>query len=200
MSHLITPNTGLSGKALVILPMVGFFLLADARAIFHDGDDLALWREGYDRAAAASERERSADKTSTSFFKFVSGLFARLGACADNLAAWVESCDESSVGPKRNLKDTANGLIFMSYVAGVLDAADTTVRPNITKHQAAKIVSKYLKNHPEERDGLAAKVVLDAIAQAFPHDDPTHKRGELEKRLRAEFWRDYHNGTIFPDL
>jgi hypothetical protein len=58
---------------------------------------------------------------------------------------------------------------FQGYVAGVMDEAGDNLKtpPHVTLDQACAVVSKYLKDKPEELHRPAAELVKEAITSAY---------------------------------
>jgi hypothetical protein len=67
----------------------------------------------------------------------------------------------------------ANGLQaaeYMAYVIGVFDATTSSYNlpAQATTGQVIAVVSKYLKDHPEDWSKSAADLVMKALREAFP--------------------------------
>ena len=63
---------------------------------------------------------------------------------------------------------------YGAYIVGVFDAVEfrLDVPDNVTKGQVIAIVSKYLKNHPEEWSYSGVSLVIKALTEAFPSKKP----------------------------
>jgi hypothetical protein len=62
--------------------------------------------------------------------------------------------------------------LFMGYVLGVHETLPIFCIPaGVTNRQITEVVSKYLKDHPEELDLSASALVIDAIQTAWPCDE-----------------------------
>jgi hypothetical protein len=59
---------------------------------------------------------------------------------------------------------------YMAYVIGVFDATTSSYNlpAQATTGQVIAVVSKYLKEHPEDWSKPAADLVVKALAEAFP--------------------------------
>ena len=60
--------------------------------------------------------------------------------------------------------------LYMGYVSGVFDATShyINIPKNITHGQAWDIVTKFLNKHPERLNEPAAKLIVEALLEAFP--------------------------------
>jgi hypothetical protein len=67
--------------------------------------------------------------------------------------------------------DLAKAFEYGAYVIGVHDATEYFLHgtpADATKGQIIAVVSKYLKNHPEQWSEAAADLVIKALKEAFP--------------------------------
>lgn len=70
--------------------------------------------------------------------------------------------------------DSYPHIMCMAYIVGVADvysnqtANNMCLPKNATEEQLADVVTKYLRQHPEERHYTAQSDVLVALAEAFP--------------------------------
>ena len=71
----------------------------------------------------------------------------------------VEIC-ESGVNGKASF--------CMGYIAGVVDSTLVCAPVGAELGQLRRVTTKYLQDHPERLHELAADLVADALAQAFP--------------------------------
>ena len=65
--------------------------------------------------------------------------------------------------------DKENGIWFLSYVAVTTEREDDVCPPiGVTKDQLAAIVSKYVRDHPEQWHKDSYVLALTALHSAFP--------------------------------
>ena len=60
---------------------------------------------------------------------------------------------------------------YLGYVIGVADATDSIIwcaPEHITQGQIAKVVAKYLGNHPEKLHLSATSLVIESLISTFP--------------------------------
>lgn len=61
--------------------------------------------------------------------------------------------------------------MFLGYVSGVGELGANILfclKPSVTRGQAAAIVAKYLRNHPESWQEEASTLVVAALEESFP--------------------------------
>ena len=97
---------------------------------------------------------------------------AQAGFISGNvLARMMNAYDtEDFVVNKQTAAAYNDSVSFVAYVIGVFDATEYLYSgiAGMRSNQAAAIVSKYLKNHPEKWNESGCTLVINALKEAFP--------------------------------
>ena len=86
----------------------------------------------------------------------------------NDLVTEMVEYEKSDNDPSMSLFD---GAAYLGYVIGVADTTDSILwcgPEHITQGQIAKVVAKYLGNHPEKLHLSADSLVIESLKSAFP--------------------------------
>jgi hypothetical protein len=106
------------------------------------------------------------------------GLILLLSATTANAAFFLDSAalqdllaEFEAYQDKRQIRYMAKASQYVGYVTGVVDALDGTgfcLPGGVTAEQAAGLVAKHVREHPEPQSRRGLDVVISALAANFP--------------------------------